>query len=76
MASTSTTTEPQPPPTPTAQPEAVLAEEVKVEKEEDITQSKLFVEEVASLINHEDIQAILAVQAEMYVTITFIFSRN
>lgn len=66
MATTST--EAPVPITPSAQvPEAVVAEEVKPQEEEDIKHSAEFVAEVASIINHEDIQAILATQEEMYV---------
>ena len=53
----------------TGQPEAVVVAEeaTKAAEVEDVPQTSLFVAEVASLINHEDIQAILATQADMYV---------
>eukprot|EP00026_Physarum_polycephalum_P016635 Phypoly_transcript_17591.p1 GENE.Phypoly_transcript_17591~~Phypoly_transcript_17591.p1 ORF type:complete len:135 (+),score=26.11 Phypoly_transcript_17591:344-748(+) len=58
-------------PTPGAQPEPVVAEdatkeaEAEEEEEEDLVQTSMFVAEVASIINHEDINGILATQAEV-----------
>jgi hypothetical protein len=53
---------------PSAQPELVVAEDAtKIPEDDDIAQTSMFVAEVASIINHEDINGILATQADMYV---------
>lgn len=58
--------------TPGVQPAAVEAEDATQKTEgEEYPNTAMFVSEVASLINHEDIQSILATQAEMYVVPNF-----
>jgi hypothetical protein len=59
-----------PPPTPSAQPEPVVAEDptkTTPEEAEYTPHTSAIVAEVASMMNHADVQSILAIQAEMYV---------
>ena len=56
-----------PPPTAPIAPLVVAEDPTKSIEGDDVVHSSAFVAEVSSIINHEDIKAILATQAEMYV---------
>lgn len=62
-----TTSQPQPPPLPSDSYQPVLAEETSDTPTGEPKQHESAIyAEIASLINHSDIQTILATQAEMY----------